>query len=108
MSMRQKLIGKNLSGRDFSNREIEGYFRDCDFSNCNFTSSTIKAVATNCKFDGSNFTYTRLLEFYTPKSTFLNCIFKKPLTHDLLHKLAANFKIEFNHQIIAEIGRQWI
>jgi len=106
--MREKIIGQDLSGRDFSNRNIEGYYRDCDFSNCNFSYSVIDAVAVRCKFDGSNFTNTRIRRLYSPGSTFKDATFKKPVTHTIAHNLVGRWNILQNHEIIAEIIRQWV
>jgi len=106
--MRQKVIGRNLSGRDFSNRNIEGYYRNCDFTGCDFSRSVIEAVAVNCNFTNANFTNTRIKRLYSPGSTFTNAIFKKPLLHTAAHNLVGKWNILQNHEVVAELARQWV
>jgi uncharacterized protein YjbI with pentapeptide repeats len=103
--MRTKHINQNFSGKDFSRKSLDGYYRDCDFSNCDFRGSEINIVAVRCKFDGSDFTRARIGRLHSPGSTFKDCKFEKGLLHATAHRIMRHFNILHNHEVVAEILR---
>ena len=106
--MRKKIIGQDFSGQSFEGQTLTDYYRECDFSNCNFRNAVFNCVAFKCKFDGADFTFAKLSRLYSPESTFVDCKFRKRFTHTIGHAVLAKFNVLHNHQVIAEIIRQWV